>query len=101
MVIYVSMFTRFIPVLGIWKEIALRIQSLKITFFFLSNPEHTAKKSEQNSAQNQINQINTLLNKLGQQVTNEQVKKYRLTTILRSLESLISGNEACLNLQNS
>jgi hypothetical protein len=34
MVIYVSMFTRFIPVLGIWKEIALRIQSLKMTFFF-------------------------------------------------------------------
>jgi hypothetical protein len=36
MVIYVSMFTRFIPVLGTWTEIALRIQSLKMTFFFKS-----------------------------------------------------------------
>ena len=68
---------------------------------FLSNPDQpTAKKPERNSSQNQINQINTLLNKLGQQGTNEQVKKYRLKTILRSLESLISGNEACMNLQN-
>ncbi|XP_055997744.1 uncharacterized protein LOC125646320 [Ostrea edulis] len=37
---------------------------------------------------------------MSQQVTNRQVKQYRLTTIIKSLESLISGNKACMTLQN-
>lgn len=62
--------------------------------------EPTAAKPKEKTSKIQLQRIDNLLDELGHQVKNPQVIKYRLSTIIKSLESLISGNKACMTIQD-
>lgn len=66
----------------------------------LCHPEPTAAKPKEKTSKIQLQQIDNLLDEVGHQVKNPQVIKYRLSTIIKSLESLISGNKACMTIQD-
>uniref|UniRef100_A0A8W8P428 OTU domain-containing protein n=1 Tax=Magallana gigas TaxID=29159 RepID=A0A8W8P428_MAGGI len=57
----------------------------------LCHPEPTAAKPKEKTSKIHLQQIDNLLDEVGHQVKNPQVIKYRLSTIIKSLESLISG----------
>ncbi|XP_065925822.1 uncharacterized protein [Magallana gigas] len=66
----------------------------------LCHPEPTAANPKEKTSKIQLQRIDNLLDELGHQVKNPQVIKYRLSTIIKSLESLISGNKACMTIQD-
>ncbi|XP_062604065.1 uncharacterized protein LOC134265856, partial [Saccostrea cucullata] len=63
-------------------------------------PANSTAEPKRKSSSIQLQRIEGLLNELGDQVKHPQVKKYRLSTIIKSLESLISGNKACMSFQD-
>ena len=67
---------------------------------FCHSEAYQPPKTQRNTSEIQLERFDNLLKELGEQVKIPEVKKYRLSTLIISLESLISGNKACMKIQD-